>query len=259
MKNLDLKYQQLTMNQESIVLVFENNCLYMHKDYSFLNANDVDSGLYLFKYNDKHYFLGNKVNDESNYIKVTVREIRERFEHDLAMALAVAIQLNRFYETNKYCGKCGKELKHASNERVMVCECTHRVYPSVAPATITMIIDREKDRILMTRSKNMISGYGLVAGFMEAGETFEECALREIKEEVQLKVKNLKYYANQEWGFGSNIMVAFTCELDGSDEFVMQEEELSEVWWQKREDIEYEDHPLSVGHKMVQAFRNHEI
>ena len=188
-------------------------------------------------------------------------EIRNMLSYEIAMMVSVAMQLARFYDSNVFCGKCGSKMQVADNERAMVCKCGNRAYPKVAPATITAIIDRKNDCILMTRGIHMKDpkSYGLVAGFVEAGETFEECVYREIKEEVNLKVKNLKYFANQPWGFGDNIMIAYTAELDGSNEFVVQESELTKVWWQKREDIEPVERPLSVGHKMVQAFRKGEI
>ena len=262
MELLDLEYQLVNVTVNDCVIVIDQNEVYVNEDYTFLRNSDVEGDVqYLFMYDGVKYFLGKKVKDINKCLKMSVMEIRNTLSYEIAMMVSVAMQLARFYETNVFCGKCGSKMQVAKNERAMVCNCGHRAYPKVAPTTITAIIDREHDSILMTRGIHMKDpkSYGLVAGFVEAGETFEECVFREIKEEVNLKIKNLRYFANQPWGFGDNIMIAYTAELDGSNEFVMQESELKEVWWQKREDIEPVDRPLSIGHKMVQAFRKGEI
>ena len=259
---LDLEYQLVDMNEDDRVIVIQNNMVILNHDREFLKCTEVEGKVqYLFVYDGVKYFLGNDVTEMDNCIRMSVTDIRNMMSYEYAMMISVAMQLARFYEANQYCGKCGSKMQVADNERAMVCECGNRAYPKVAPATITAIIDRATDSILLTKGIHMKdpNSFGLVAGFVEAGETFEECVYREVKEEVNLKIKNLKYYANQPWGFGDNIMIAFTAELDGSNEFVVQESELKKVWWQKRQDIMPVDRPLSVGHKMVQAFRRGEI
>lgn len=260
MELMNLEYTNQKAKDEDYVIIVDKGGIIMDADGSFLTASKCEGELqFAFMYDDKAFYLGHEVRKDIITKWLSALDIRQSLGYESAMMVSVALQFERFYSTGKYCGRCGKKMIPATDERAMVCECGFRKYPTIAPASITAIIDRENDCILLTKGINMTSGYGLVAGFVEAGETFEECALREIKEEVGLQVKNLKYFGNQPWGFGDNIMVAFTAELDGDPTFTMQEKELKKVWWQPRSTIEVVERPLSIGHKMVQAFRKGEI
>lgn len=260
MELLNLEYTNKESSDDDYVIIVDKGGILVNVDGSFLLASECDGEFqYAFEYDGKAFYLGNEIRQGIPTKWLSALDIRQSLGYENAMMVSIALQFQRFYVTNKYCGRCGKKMIPATDERAMVCECGFRKYPTIAPASITAIIDRENDCILLTKGINMTSGYGLVAGFVEAGETFEECALREIKEEVGLQVKNLKYFGNQPWGFGDNIMVAFTAELDGDPTFTMQEKELKKVWWQPRSTIEVVERPLSIGHKMVQAFRKGEI
>ena len=97
-------------------------------------------------------------------------------------------------------------MRSVSEERAIVCpDCGHRVYPRVVPAVTVAVIDREKDRLLLTRYAGRdIPFYALVAGFTEIGETLEQTVSREVREETGLSVKNIRY-------FGSVIFALMTC------------------------------------------------
>ena len=98
-----------------------------------------------------------------------------------------------------------------------------------------------------------------MAGFVEVGETLEEAVAREVKEEVGLKVKNIRHYKSQPWSFSDTIMLAFIADLDGDDTITLQEEELSEARWFEREDVPVLPFHISVGHEMIHKFRDGEI
>ncbi len=98
--------------------------------------------------------------------------------------------------------------------------------------------------------------YALIAGYVEVGETFEECVRREVMEEVGLKVKNIRYYKSQPWSFSDSVMIGFTAELDGDDTIRLEEDELAEAGWFTRDGIvEYPPY-ISVGHEMMKAFKD---
>ena len=113
-------------------------------------------------------------------------------------------------------------------ERSMVCSaCGHTEYPKISPAVIVAI--RNGDRLLMSRyARGAYRHYALIAGYLEIGETFEDCVKREVMEEVGLKVKNIRYYKSQPWAFSDTVMIGFVADLDGDDTIRLQEEELSE-------------------------------
>ncbi len=116
------------------------------------------------------------------------------------------------------------------------------------------------DRLLMSRYKGRAyRGYALIAGFVEIGETFEETVRREVMEEVGLKVKNIRYYKSQPWAFTDTEMIGFFAELDGDDAIRLQEDELSEAGWYRRDEIPEDVSSISVGSEMKMAFKHQRI
>jgi len=131
---------------------------------------------------------------------------------------------------NKFCSSCGKETVFNSTEGAPDCDCngTPR-YPIISPCIITLIHD--KNRILLGRSKffpaNMFS---TLAGFIEAGENAEEALAREVMEEVNVKVVNVKYHGSQSWPFPSQLMLGYFCEYQ-EGEIHLNDDELEEARW----------------------------
>ena len=72
--------------------------------------------------------------------------------------------------------------------------------------------------------------YSALAGFVESGESLEECVHREVAEEVGVRVRGLRYYGSQSWPFPHSLMVAYTAEWT-SGEIVRQEDEIEDAGW----------------------------
>jgi NAD+ diphosphatase len=171
------------------------------------------------------------------------------------MAAATAWHLNVWYNANRFCGRCGTPTVHDKNERMMRCpKCNNMIFPKVAPAVIVGVING--DKILLTKYANReYKRYALIAGFNEIGETIEGTVRREVMEEAGLKIKNIRYYKSQPWGFDSNLLMGFFCEVDGSDNIRLDENELSEAEWVARDDIPEYGENLSLTHEMMQVFK----
>ena len=174
---------------------------------------------------------------------------------ELALAGITGMHLNGWYTKNKFCGACGGELVPDSRERMLKCpKCGNMVFPRINPAVIVGIING--DKILLTKYRGReYKKYALVAGFTEIGESFEDTVRREVMEEVGLKVKNIRYYKSQPWGFADNILAGFFCEVDGDTTITMDREELSIAEWVSREDIQVQFEDMSLTNEMIYSFK----
>ena len=126
--------------------------------------------------------------------------------------------------------------------------------PRISPAVIVAVTDG--DKLLLTKySDRPVRGYGLIAGFNEIGESIEETVHREVREEVGLRVKNLRFYKSQPWSFSSSLLVGFFCDLDGEEKITLQEDELAEGTWFSREELDYTDENVSLTNEMICLFQ----
>ena len=139
--------------------------------------------------------------------------------------------------------------------RALECEkCHNLVFPKIAPAVIVAVTDG--NRILMTKyAGREYKRYALIAGFTEIGETAEQTVMREVMEEVGVKVKNIRYYKSQPWGFDSNLLLGYFAELDGDDTISMDEEELSVAEWVHYKDVPDDSEGISLTREMMTKFR----
>ena len=129
------------------------------------------------------------------------------------------------------------------------------VYPHISPAVIVAVTDGK--RLLMARSKtSSYKRYGLIAGFVEFGESFEDTVKRELQEEVGICVKNLRYYKSQPWAFSGAEMVGFLAELDGDDTLTVDENELTEAKWFSRDDIPASESNISIAQELIETVRS---
>jgi NAD+ diphosphatase len=137
---------------------------------------------------------------------------------------------------SKQCTNCGKE-----------------VWPQVSPAIIVRI--RRGDEILLVHAKNFRRSemYGLVAGFVETGETLEECVRREVHEEVGLEIKNIRYFGSQPWPYPCGIMIGFTADYAGG-QIHLQEEELSSGKWFDRDHLPQIPDKMSIARKLIDDY-----
>ena len=127
-------------------------------------------------------------------------------------------------------------------------------YPKISPAVIIALV--HGNRILMSKYVGRAyKNYALLAGFSEIGEPVEETVRREVMEEVGLKVKNIRYYKSQPWGFDSNLLMGFFCDLAEEGEIRLEEEELSLAEWVDYRDVPDDPEGLSLTREMMTYFR----
>ena len=175
--------------------------------------------------------------------------------HEKSFLLLTAYHLLVWYRNHRFCGHCGGLFSPSATERALCCAtCGHIAYPVICPAISVAITNN--DRLLMAlNARSSFRHYSLIAGYVEAGESLEATVQREVQEEVGLFVKNIRYVASQPWGFSQSLMLGFHAELVGSDQFVLQDGELSEARWFQRDELDPNPNPFSLTASLVEMFR----
>lgn len=142
--------------------------------------------------------------------------IRRTDLDDRLLSLAgMARQILHWRERSRICPACGgRPLGIPATYGVRCPACGREYFPHVHPAIIVLV--RRGDEFLLVRKPYWPQGqYGLVAGYVEFGETLEECVLREVLEETSIRVEDPRYLVSQAWPYPSQIMTGFTAEYVG--------------------------------------------
>jgi NAD+ diphosphatase len=141
-----------------------------------------------------------------------------------------ALQLIDWDRSYQYCGRCGARAEPRAQEHARVCpECRLAAYPRIAPAVMALV--RRERELLLARSPHFPPGlYSALAGFVEPGETLEQCLAREVEEEVGVQVSRARYFASQPWPFPHSLMIAFVCDWV-SGELRPREGEIEAAAW----------------------------
>lgn len=148
-----------------------------------------------------------------------------------------AAELLYWDATTKFCGVCGGPMNFHTDISKHCSFCGKEVWPQLATAIIVAVTRNNSQEILLVQGRNFRRNYfGLVAGFVETGETLEECVHREVREETGLMIKNVKYWKSQPWPYPSGLMIGFKAEYAGG-ELELQKSELSRGGWYSRETL----------------------
>lgn len=179
-----------------------------------------------------------------------LRSLYELMDEDLFHLAGKAVQTLAWDETHQYCGRCGTLTDLSHSERSRVCpQCGLISYPRLAPAVITAIM-KDKQILLAHSEQFQNNMYGLIAGFVEPGETLEDCVEREIMEEVGLKVKNITYFDSQQWPFPHSLMIGFLAEYE-SGEITVDGEEIVHADWFDLDNLPVIPPNVSIARKMI--------
>lgn len=246
--------------QDDTVLVREDKDKLWYptfSDFAVEYPNLLEDAQFLFTIDETKYYLIEKKGLDSvkGWIYVTTGRFRTEPKYWRSFAGAIGWQLSRWYNHHLFCSKCSKSMKRSDRERMLYCEaCGFQAYPTISPCVIVAVHDG--NRLLLTKyAGRAYTRYALIAGFVEIGESLEDAVRREVREEVGLKVKNLKFYKSQPWPFTDTILAGFFAELEGDDTITIQEEELALGVWMEREDIPPDELKISLTGEMMEAFR----
>jgi len=172
-------------------------------------------------------------------------------------ALVRAKQLAVWMLHNLFCGACGQPTIPSSVEIACVCPaCDYKAYPRISPVAIGLVV--KGDEILLARSvrsPRFVPGmYSALAGFVEAGESVEECLRREVREEAGIEIHNLRYFGSQSWPYPHSLMIGFIADYH-SGELVAQKDEIEDLGWFRFDDLPVQPHPGSLARRMIEFVR----
>lgn len=174
-------------------------------------------------------------------------------DEDIFSVAGRAFQILYWDRSHQFCGRCGRRFEPKGDERAKKCtQCGLISYPAVSPAIIVAAI--KDSEILLARSPRFQAVfYSVLAGFVEPGETFEQCVRREVKEEVGIDVENIRYFASQPWPFPHTIMVGFTADYAGGV-ITIDNVEITDAQWFKADDLPVIPRAGTIAHRLIDWF-----
>jgi NAD+ diphosphatase len=182
-----------------------------------------------------------------------LRQFLMQPDRDLFRMLGYAEQIGGWARQHRFCGSCGGRMEHLPNSRCMrcaVCELDH--YTRIAPSMITLVT--RGDEILLARSARFTTPmFSTLAGFVEAGESVEECVAREVREEVGVEVGKVTYIASQPWPFPNSLMLGYHAEYV-SGEIVPEEGEIAEARWFHVSELPMIPPPASISRYLIDLY-----
>jgi len=170
-----------------------------------------------------------------------------------AISLIVrATMLLDWRKNHRYCGKCSTPTIIRSGESSMECpSCGLVAYPRISP--VVMVLVGRGDELLLARSPRFKPGvFSALAGFVEAGETLEQCAKREVREEVGIEISNLRYFGSQPWPFPDSLMVGFFADYAGGI-ITPDPSEIEAAAWYSRSALPLLPEPVTLARQLIDA------
>jgi NAD+ diphosphatase len=184
---------------------------------------------------------------------IGLREVFNRLDEELIWIAGQANQLVDWSRSHQFCGHCGHPMKDKPEERAKICPACDLVnYPRLSPAVIVAVV--KGSQLLLASNKRFKSGfYSVLAGFVEPGETLEECVAREIREEVGISVKNIRYFGSQPWPFPNSLMVAFSADHAGG-EITADQSEIVDAGWFTADNLPSIPPKFTIARQLIDWF-----
>ncbi|MFW2368047.1 MAG: NAD(+) diphosphatase [Desulforhopalus sp.] len=184
-----------------------------------------------------------------------LRSLFGKMDDDLFTLAGRAMQVMHYHREHQFCGKCGTRMVNRETELAKICpECSFISFPRLSPAVIMSVIRGEE--ILLARAPRFPTGvYSTLAGFVEPGETLEEAVAREIREEVDIVVNNIRYVASQPWPFPHSIMIGFTADYE-SGEITVDGNEIEDAGWFSIDNLPQLPSKITIARLLIDNFIN---
>lgn len=167
---------------------------------------------------------------EPPFIAEALNAVVQTVDNAVLGICGLARQILHWNEQSRFCSVCGGRAEPFSREWGRQCSaCNASHFPKISPCAIVLV--RRDAEVLLVRNAAWPEGrYSLVAGFLGLGESLEECAAREVKEETGIDISDITYVGSQSWPFPSQVMVGFVATYAGG-ELAVDHEELEDARW----------------------------
>ena len=186
------------------------------------------------------------------FFRIGLRSSYYKLDHRSYLMAGKAAELLNWHMETLFCGHCGHPMTfHTPISKVCTC-CQREVWPKLSPAIIVLI--RRNDEILLVQSRSFKKNYyGLVAGFVETGESLEDTVYREVREETGLEITNLQYFGSQPWPYPRGLMIGFMADY-ASGSLHIQFSELNKGGWFRRDNMPAIPEKLSIARMLIDAW-----
>ena len=282
----ELRTNQSTLDtlwqKAEIIQIAEGRIATSQEKLTFISAADVAEQIASARFTEgSRYFLGldlatrtpyfawdttweGEVSDEDKSVGFsTLREVGAQLS-PLHFELALhATALSNWHRAHPRCPRCGGSTRVDLGGAARFCDADQsQHHPRTDSAVIVLIKDRD-DRILLGHQPVWPEGrFSTFAGFLEPGETFEQCVSREVFEESGVRVSEIKYLGSQSWPFPASIMIAFEAVTDNPEVAKGDGEEITEVKWFSRTELKAAaaegslllPPTISVARKMIEGW-----
>ena len=187
---------------------------------------------------------------KEGYEMCPLRKSYYKLDSELYIKAGKCQEILYWDQNTRFCGVCGSPMQLHTDISKRCISCGKEVWPQLATAII-VLIHRGPDEVLLVHARNFRTDfYGLVAGFVETGETLEEAVHREVMEEVGLEITNLRYFGSQPWPYPCGLMVGFHADYV-SGTVKLQQEELSKGDWFGRDNLPAIPEKLSIARQLI--------
>jgi len=169
---------------------------------------------------------------------VNLRSLGRIFDDTSSQLVSSALALLNWHDSARFSATDGSPTRPARGGWSRVNPVTgHEEFPRIDPAVICLVHDGGDRAVLARQAVWPERMFSLLAGFVEAGESFEVCVAREIREEIGLTVRDVRYLGSQPWPFPRSLMVGFHAVADPDEEFSFNDGEIAEANWFTRDEV----------------------
>jgi NAD+ diphosphatase len=182
-----------------------------------------------------------------------LRELFSALSEETFWSAGRATQIVDWANTHRFCGRCATPTERVQGERCMRCpKCGHLAYPRITPAII-VLVRRGEEALLARGARFPLPFYSTLAGFSEVGESLEETLAREVREEVGIEVKDIRYFGSQPWPFPNSLMIGFSAEWAGG-EIRIDGNEILDANWYRADSLPAIPPRISIARRLIDAW-----